>query len=162
MRFGPGSLSSVVLFLVLAHAAPANAQGTVLPPDPIIGSWTLDVTRSKFVTPALKSMSIAITPAARGYTMTIDAVGADDQPQQWHFTSAFDGAETAISGNPQIDTVVASSTGNGATMRYKKAGVVITTTTSVASADGKTLVVTIKIPDGKGSEFTNIAVYQRQ
>lgn len=52
--------------------------------------------------------------------------------------------------------------GAGATVRYKKNGNVITTTTSVVSDDGKSLTVTIKIPDGKGNEITSIAVYERQ
>jgi hypothetical protein len=126
-----------------------------------VGAWKLDIAKSKYATPAPKSMTVTITFAARGYTFTIDTVGADGQPQRWGFTSVFDGSESAVSGNPAIDAVVASSSGNGATVRYKKAGVVITTTTSEVSDDGKTLVVTLKIPVAEGKEVTNIAVYER-
>jgi hypothetical protein len=67
-----------------------------------------------------------------------------------------------VFGNPQIDSVIASSTGSGSTVRYKKAGTIITTTTSIVAANGKTLFVTIKVPDGKGNELTSVAVYERQ
>ena len=136
----------------------ASAQA----PDPVIGAWKLNLAKSKYVTPAPKSMTVTITPAARGYTFDIESIGADGRPQKFGYTSAFDGTETPVTGSPSIDTVVASATGSGSTVRYKKAGIVITTTTSVLSDDGKTLVVTARIPDGKGGELTNVSVYERQ
>lgn len=135
-----------------------QAPPATLPPDPMVGSWKLNLAKSKYVTPAPKSQTVTIAPAARGYTFTIDIVGPDGKPQKWGFTSAFDGVEAPVTGTPAIDTVVAST----GTVRYTKAGNVVTTTTSEVSADGKTLVVTARIPDGKGNELTNIAVYERQ
>ena len=151
-----------VLTLVVLSASPASAQAPALPSDPMLGAWKLNVAKSKYVIPAPKSTTVTITPAARGYQFTIDAVAPDGTPQKWSYASAFDGSETPVNGNPQIDTIVASSTGSGTTVSYKKAGIVITTTTSTISDDGKTLFVTVKIPDGKGNELTNLAVYERQ
>ena len=154
----------LVAALLVACAEVASEQGpqTVLPPDPVLGAWKLNLAKSKYATPPPKSMTVTIAAAERGYAFTVDAIGPDGQPQRWGFTSAFDGAESPVSDNPQIDSVVASSTGNGSTLRYKKAGNVITTTTSEVSDDGKTLVVTIKIPVAPGKELTSIAVYERQ
>jgi hypothetical protein len=92
----------------------------------------------------------------------VAAIGLDGQPQKWGFKSASDGAESKVTGTPLIDAVVATSTGTGATMRYKKAGCVITTTASVLSDDGKTLIVTITISDAQGKELTSLAVYERR
>jgi hypothetical protein len=155
---------SLVVSMAILGAGVARAQPptTTLAPDPMIGAWTLNLEKSKYVTPAPKSMTVTITPAARGYTFTIDAIGADGQPQKWSYTSAFDGSETPVSGNPAIDAVVATSTGSGGTVRYKKAGNVITTTTSTVSDDGKTLFVTAIIPVAPGQELTNLSVYERQ
>jgi hypothetical protein len=147
---------AVTVFVLGARVASGQA------PDPVVGAWKLNLARSKYVTPAPKSMTVTIVPAARGYTFTIESIGPDDRPQNFGYTSAFDGAETPVTGSPAIDTVIASSTGSGSTVRYKKAGIVITTTTSVLSDDGKTLVVTARIPDGKGNELTNVSVYERQ
>ena len=150
------------LLVVKGSVASAQAPTTLLPPDPTVGVWKLNLARSKYTTPAPKSMTVTIAPAARGYAFTIDIIGVDGKRQKWGYTSAFDGTESSVTGTPAIDTVVASTTGAGGTVRYKKAGNVITTTTSVLSYDGKTLIVTAKIPDGKGNEFTNVSVYERQ
>jgi hypothetical protein len=150
------------MFVTLILAAALVSATTQLPADPVVGTWTLNLAKSTYETPAPKSMTVTIAPATRGYTFTIDVIGADDRPQKFGYTSAFDGAETAVIGTPAIDTVIASATGTGSTVRYKKAGVVITTTTSALSDDGKTLVVTAKIPVGNGKEFTNISVYERR
>ena len=144
-------------FVFIIGVGLASAQA----PDPFAGTWKLNLTKSKYTTPAPKSMTITFAPAAKGYAVTIDAIGPDGQPQKWGFTSAFDGSESPVSDNPQIDAVVATATGNGGIVRYKKAGNVITTTTSAVSDDGKTLVVTIKIPLAEGKEITSVAVYER-
>ena len=150
------------LLLIGAASAAAQSATTTLPPDPMVGVWTLNLAKSKYSIPAPKSTTVTITPAARGYTFTIDAVGPDGKPQHWTYTSAFDGVETPVTGNPMIDTVLASTDGGGATVRYKKNGTVITTTSSSVSDDGKTLSVTLRVPDGKGGELISVAVYERQ
>jgi hypothetical protein len=153
---------AIPLIAWLFVAGSANAQtNTSLPLDPVVGVWKLNLEKSKYETPPPKTMTVTITPAARGYTFAIDAIGPDGQPQKWGYTSAFDGAESEVSGNAAIDTVVASSAGTGSTVRYQKAGNVITTTTSVLSEDGKTLMVTARIPLANGKELTNLSVYER-
>ena len=152
----------VALFVFGAGVARAQPPGAALPSDPMVGAWTLNLAKSKYATPAPKSMTVTIAPAARGYAFSVDAIGPDGQPQKWGYTSAFDGSESPVSGNPYIDAVVATSTGTGASLRYKKAGNVVTTTTSIVSDDGKTLFVTIKVPDAQGKEITSLAVYERQ
>lgn len=153
---------AIALFVVVAKVGSAQTPGTMPPPDPMIGAWRLNLEKSNYATPAPKSMTIMISPATRGYAFTVDAIGPDGQAQRWGFTSAFDGSETEVSGNPSIDTVIATSTGNGGIVRYKKAGNVITTTTSTVSDEGRTLTVTIKIPIAPGKDVTSVAVYERQ
>jgi hypothetical protein len=157
----------IYFFALLVVGIPADGAqnpppAAVLPPDPVVGAWKLNLAKSSYVTPAPKSMTVTIAPAERGYAFTIDAVGPDGQPQKWGYISAFDGAESPVTGNPAIDAVIASTTGSGTTVRYKKGGSVITTTTSTVSDDGKTLFVTMKIPLPQGNEITNVAVYDRQ
>ena len=132
------------------------------PPDPIVGTWKLNLAKSKYTIPAPKSMAVTVAPAARGYLITVEAVGADGMRQNWSYTSTFDGSESVVSGNPGIDSVVARSDGAEGRVTYKKSGRVITTTTSVISEDRKMMTVTIKVPDGQGNEITSVAVYDRQ
>jgi hypothetical protein len=145
---------AVVTFVLCAAVASAQA------PDPLLGTWKVNLTKSTYATPAPKSMSVTFAPAAKGYAVTIDAIGADGQPQQWGYTSTFDGSESPVTGNPNIDAVAART--RTGTVEYMKAGKVVTTTSSVLSDDGKTLTVTVKIPLGEGKEVTNVVVYERQ
>ena len=138
---------SVGGFVFVLCAAISSAQA----PDPLVGTWKLNLTKSNYTTPAPKSMTVTFTPAAKGYAVTIDAIGPDGQPQKWGYTSSFDGSESPV--------VAKTRTG---TVEYMKAGKVITTTSSVMSDDGKTLTVTVKVVDAQGKELTNVVVYDRQ
>ena len=139
-------------------ASVASAQ----PPDPIVGTWTLNLAKSQYPTPAPKSMTLTIAPAAKGWTISVDAIGPDGQPQKWGYTSTFDGSENPVSGNPSIDTAVFKSTETGGTVEYKKGGQVVSTTSSTISDDGKTMTVTVKVRVAQGKELTIVSVYDRQ
>jgi len=112
-------------FVFIIGAGLASAQA----PDPFAGTWQLNLSKSKYATPAPKSMTITFAPAAKGYAVTIDAIGPDGQPQKWGYTSSFDGSENPVSGNPAVDTVVART--RTGTVEYLKAGKVVSTTASV-------------------------------
>jgi hypothetical protein len=144
------------VFAFALCAAVSSAQA----PDPLLGTWKVNLTKSKYATPAPKSMTVTFAPAAKGYAVTIDAIGPDGQPQKWGYTSTFDGSESPVSGNPNIDAVAART--RTGTVEYMKAGKVVTTTSSVMSDDGKTLTVTVKVPDAQGKEIINVVVYERQ
>jgi hypothetical protein len=146
-----------VLGLVLC-AAVSSAQ----PPDPLIGTWKLNLAKSKYPAPAPKSTIITIAPAARGWTLSVDAVGADGQPQKWGYTSAFDGSESPVSGNPAIDSAVFKSTDTGGIVQYKKGGAIVYTTSSTFSDDGKTMTVTATVPLPQGKDLTIVSVYDKQ
>jgi hypothetical protein len=144
----------LVVFVISAAVSSAQA------PDPFLGTWTLNLAKSKYATPAPKRMTITFAPAAKGYAVSIDAIGPDGQPQKWGYTSSFDGSENPVTGNPSVDTVVART--RSGTVEYMKAGKVVSTTASVMSDDGKTLTVTVKFRDAQGTELTTIAVYEKQ
>ena len=146
------------LFVFVLCPTVSSAQ----PPDPIVGTWKLNLAKSKYPTPPPKSMTVTIAPAAKGWTITVDAVGPDDQAQRWGYTSTFDGSESPVSGNPNIDAAVFRSTETGGIVEYKKGGKVVSTTSSTISDDGKTMTVTVKVPDAEGKEVTIISVYDRQ
>jgi hypothetical protein len=144
----------VAVFILGAAVSSAQA------PDPFVGTWKVNLTKSKYVTPAPKSMTVTFAPAPKGYAVTIEATGPDGQPQKWGYTSSFDGSENPVWGNPSVDMVVART--RTGTVEYLKAGKVITTTSSVMSDDGKTLTVTVSIPIAEAKEVTNLVVYDRQ
>jgi hypothetical protein len=148
----------VCLWVCALCASVSSAQ----PPDPIVGTWKLNLAKSKYPTPAPKSMTLTVAPAAKGWAITVDAVGPDGQPQRWGYTSTFDGSENPVSGNPNVDAAVFRSTETGGIVEYKKGGQVVSTTSSTISDDGKTMTVTVKVPAAQGKEVTIVSVYDRQ
>ena len=114
----PRFVSRVSMFVGVGLIAGLAALVGAQPADPVVGTWKLNLSNSKFLTPAPKSMTVAITPAGRGYTVTVDAPGQDRTPQKWSYASTFDGTESAVIGNPGIEAALATSDGSGATVVY--------------------------------------------
>jgi uncharacterized protein (DUF2147 family) len=153
-------LSVVALAGILGLGVAASAQA----PDPIVGTWTLDVAKSTYKPgPAPKSAVVMIEAAGKGYKISIDSVGADGAAMKWGWTNTEDGKEFAITGNPMYDagTTTRTSPKEGTNV-YKKAGKTIVTAKTSVSADGKTLTVTSTGTDARGQAINNMAIYTRK
>jgi hypothetical protein len=158
----PRQLKGMALTAVFAMAlgAVSGAQTT----DPVVGTWRLDVAKSTYKPgPAPKSMTAVIDGVGKGIKVAVNAVMADGTAMKWGYTSARDGKDVPVAGNPSYDTAnVTQTSPTEGTIVYKKAGkVVVTTETSVAK-DGKTMTVTSKGTDPKGQAINNVSIYFRQ
>jgi hypothetical protein len=153
---------SVVVAVVLVGLAAVSSSAQT--PDPLVGSWKLNLAKSKYDPgPAPRSTTLKVDAAGKGFTVAVDAVGADGKPVKWGFTSQPDGKDAPVTGNPAIDTVSSTPrTGSAGTTSYKKAGKVVSTVTTAVSADGKALTITTKGTDMQGRPVNNVAVYDRQ
>ena len=146
-----------VLFLTVAVALAADA------PDPIIGTWTLNVAKSKFSPgPAAKSVTRTYAQTAQGVALTVKGVAADGSPISWHSTFKYDGKEYPVTGSPDIDMLsLHRVNANTVKNTVKKAGNVLGTGTRTVSADGKVMTLSAKGMDAKGP-YDNVAVYDKQ
>ena len=140
--------------------AVANAQA----PDPLVGTWQLDVAKSTYKPgPAPKSATVVITAAGKGLKIAVDAVGADGKPMKWGYANDRDGKDTPVTGNPSYDTVsVAQTSPTEGTISYKKGGKTIVTAKTSVSKDGKTMTVTTTGTDPTGQAMNNVALYTKQ
>lgn len=133
--------------------------------DPQVGTWKLNVAKSKYSPgPAPKSATTIITAAGAGTKVVVDQVQADGTTRHWEFTGNYDGKDTAVTGNnPDADTLVRTRV-NANTIKTvaKKAGKVTTTQTSAVSSDGKTRTVTTTGTNAAGVAVNNVAVYEKQ
>ena len=131
--------------------------------DPQVGAWKLDVAKSKYSPgPAPTSGSTTIEVAGEGVKVVVDQVFADG-PRHWSFTANYDGKDSPVTGNPEMDTVARTRV-NARTVKTvsKKGGKVMTTQTSAVSSDGKTRTVTTTGVNSKGEKVHNVAVYTKQ
>jgi leucyl aminopeptidase (aminopeptidase T) len=147
--------------VVLVMAVPASAQ----PKDPFVGTWRLDVAKSKYSPgPAPKSQTVTCEASGQGYRITVKSEPASGAAQQWSFTTALDGKDVPLTGNnPNVDMLAAKRIdANTLESVNKKGGKVVATQRNVVSADGKTWTVTTTGTDGQGQKVNNVAVLVKQ
>jgi len=156
-RFARIAVTAVV---VAAMGLAAAAQA----PDPLIGTWKLDPTKSTFKPgPAPKSLTVVIEAAGKGIKVAVDGVGGDGTPVKFGYTSMRDGKDVPVTGSPNFDAAaITPSSPREGTILYKRAGKTAITAKTSVSMDGKTLLVTYDGTDAKGQALHNTYHYVRQ
>ena len=153
-------VSSVVCVGLLAVLTGAAFAAT----DPQVGTWKLNVAKSKFTPgPVPTTATTMIEAVGEGTKVVDDHTMADGAPKHWEFTANYDGKDTPVTGNPDVDMVTRTLVNpNTVETITKKDGKVIATQRSVVSKDGKTRTVTTKGLNAKGETMNNVAVYDKQ
>jgi|SRR5450755_3394693 hypothetical protein len=133
-------------------------------PDPVIGTWTLNVVKSKFNPgPAPKSQTRTYAQSAQGIAMTFNGVAADGSPVSGQSTFNYDGKDYPITGSPDFDTLSLKRV-NGSTVKavMKLSGKVVGSTTRSISEHGKVMTLSSKGTSAKGAPYDNVAVFDKQ
>ena len=95
------SIAALALAAVVT-AAGAHAQAK----DPVIGTWALNVAKSKFNPgPPPKSQLRGYVKSGDKIEATFTGVNADGTPMKIMFTSAYDGKDYAFTGDPNADAI---------------------------------------------------------
>ena len=134
--------------------------------DNTIGTWKLNVAKSKY-TPApfpLKSLNITREASDGGVKQTTTGEQADGTQINASYTAKYDGKEVQVTGNAPYDTIAMKQV-NANTQtdeRKKTGGPYKATGRTVISNGGKTMTTTAKGTNGQGKEFTSIFVFDKQ
>jgi hypothetical protein len=149
-----------LLFTAAVVVGMLSAAALAQPADPLIGTWKLNVAKSK----GAKSGSTTIEAAGKGIKFTVDLVAADGTTSHWSFTANYDGKDYPVTGNSPYGNVVAVTRVDAKTLTItsKQDGKVMTTATIVVSQDGKTRTTTIKGTDVKGQPVNIMSFYEKQ
>ena len=142
----------------------ATVTWAAAPRDPVVGTWNLNVSKSKFSPgPAPKSQTRTYTQNADGTTLTVTGVTADGSPISIHSTFKYDGKDYPYTGTPNWDSLSLKRV-NGTTVKsvLKKGGKNVGTSTRTLSAHGKVLTVSTKLTDTKGMPINDLSVYDKQ
>ena len=142
--------------LVAVFGSTALAQST----DPLVGTWKLNVAKSK----GAKSGSSTIEAAGQGVKFTVDLVAVDGTASHWSFSGNYDGKDNPVTGNSPWGNSAALTRVDARTIQIvsKQAGKVMTTSTIVVAADGKTRTTTTKGTDLKGQPVDVVSLYEKQ
>jgi hypothetical protein len=156
------ALMSIALLSLVACAFP---QASFAQTNPLMGSWKLDLTKSKY-TPgsAPRSQTITYGQDGQNFKATTQSINAQGNAATTVFMHIYDGQPHPTTGSPVFDaSTYLRVNGNTIIFSRSKAGKLVSTGTNVVSADGKTLTVTTTgILDANGLAGTNTAVYDKQ
>jgi len=157
---GAGSVVAVLAVCLVVQYPLSGFTQT----DPIIGTWKLNLAKSKFSPgPPPKSQTATFEAVGQGVKITAKVTDAEGKTINFQSTVNFDGKDNPVTGNPDVDTNAWKRIDayTYETTR-KKAGKVVATATSVISKDGKTRTLTEKGVNAKGEKISNILVFDKQ
>jgi hypothetical protein len=157
---GSLALAPLMAGLVLgAPGTPASAQAA----DPVIGTWTLDVAKSKYRPgPPPQSLVVRFEVAGKGEKVTTDEVSPEGQTLHTEYTANYDGKDYPITGSATSDTVALKRIDARTLQRTdKKGGKVVLTWMRKISTDGKMLTLAVKGTDAKGQAVKNVLVFAK-
>jgi hypothetical protein len=134
--------------------------------NPLVGTWKLNVTKSKYDPgPAPKSLTRVVEAQGNGVKYTFDGVAADGKPIAYGFSVQFDGKDNPISGSipSGADTIAAKRTdSNHFEATLKKGNKVIGTSKVTVSKDGKVTTVDSTGVTPTGEKTHDVQVYDKQ
>jgi hypothetical protein len=131
--------------------------------DPWLGTWQLNLTKSKF-NPGPPPKSQTINIQGEGQNRKATGVGIDAEGKPTTFVQEFvvDGAPHSRMGSPIVDARAYTGVDvYNINFNGMKAGKVVQTGTYAISPDGKTWTVTIGT-NANGRQINNIFVYDKQ
>ena len=147
--------ATIILTLALATMA--------LAADPFVGTWKLNVAKSKIVSLSLKSAIYKIESQDNGLKAVFDGTNADGTVGHIEWAAKFDDKDYPYKGNQTTDAIALKKVDANTIDRImKKAGKEVGTGRNAVSKDGKTMTFTINGKNAQGQEIHNILVFDRQ
>ena len=132
--------------------------------DPVLGTWELNVAKSKYNPgPAPKRQTRIYEALPEGMKVTIKTVNADGQSTVVEHPANFDGKDYPITGSTQADVIALKQIDTHTSEAIlKHASQILATSRRVVSTDGKTMTVTYQGVDSRGRKVDSMAVYERR
>ena len=146
--------SALRLFAVIGYAT-AFVWGA----DPVVGTWTLNVAKSKFIPgPAPKSQTRVYEAQGEGIKVTVRTVAADGHSTTVLISANYDGKDYPVTGSSDYDAIALKRINDQtAEAALTHAGKVVATSRREVSDDRRTMTITFQ-----GQQISIKAVYDRQ
>lgn len=159
-------MRQVLRFLAISLLAVVASSTLRAQDNPLVGTWKLNVAKSKFVPgPAPKNLTRTVEAQGDGVKYTFDGVAADGKSISYGFSVQFDGKDNAISGSTPsgADTISAKRVdSNHYVATQKKGGKVLVTSKVSVSKDGKVTTVDAMGTNADGAKTHDVQVYDKQ
>ena len=153
------TLTKALVVLAITTVAAFGADNT-------IGTWKLNVEKSKY-SPApmpVKSLTVTREESDGGVKVTTTGELADGTPINSTYTLKYDGKDVQVTGNAPYDKIAVKQVDSNTftDLRNKTSGPYHATGRTVISNDGKTMTTTTQGANADGKEFTSTFVFDRQ
>jgi len=154
---------SLIIGTTLALWAPLALQAAA-PADPVVGSWVLNVGKSKFGSKPVPTNQIrTYTETPDGLEVIVKGESADGESDVFESTFKYDGKDYPASGSPDFDTIAVRSINPYVSSAILKRGHrVVGHLMRVESKDGLKLTVSERLRGPKGEVLHEALVYDRQ
>ena len=131
--------------------------------SPLIGTWKLNLDKSKLVGPPPRSATLTYTQDGQNFRNTAQAIDAQGNATTVVFMHIYDGMPHPTTGAPDYDASAYTRVdGNTLIVARFKAGKLVQVGTVVVSQDGKTLTVPSTGTQPNGQLGNTIQVYDKQ
>lgn len=150
------------LVLFALFAASVGLKGA---DDPMLGSWKLNIAKSKFGPgPVIQAETNQVEPfGGNGIKLTAQITRADGTKVTESYAGTFDGKEFSVGGDANVDAAYLKRIDAHTMERInKKAGKPTTSMKYVVSKDGKTKTVTITGTTSQGEPVNTVLVFEKQ
>ena len=130
--------------------------------DNYLGTWTLNVAKSKYDPgPPAKSQTTLLEAVSGGGLKEVgDRVNADGSKTHWEWSAKYDGKDYPVMGDPSRDTVALKRVDNNTLeVTNKKSGKLANTMKIVVAKDGRSRTNESKGPDG---EVHNVLAFDKK
>ena len=152
--------TALVMIVIGAAAMELAAQGA----DPIIGTWELNVAKSKYTPgPAVESQTRTYEVAGKLIKVSSKGVDGTGKPTAASWSMTYDGKDRPQTENPNADTLSLKRV-NDSTVEFtqKRAGKVVITGTRTISPDGKVMTITSKGTNALGQTIDDVEVFEKR
>jgi hypothetical protein len=140
------------------------ALSTSAATDPFIGTWTLNVNKSKYPPGTLpRQMVIHMEAAGDGIRYRSETIDAGGRTSTAEYIAGYDGKEAIVTGGVGLLLPVSLKRVDSNTVEasYMRGFQVVATSRRVVSKSGRMMTVTTISKDKDGKSTTNIGIYDR-
>jgi hypothetical protein len=139
------------------------AVGLLAADSPFVGTWKLNLEKSKLATTGIGQTSVTIEATPTGLKTTVTGVNAKGEPVNFNYEATLDGKAATITGSPQYDSVALQQVdSNHLTATGSKDGKVVYTDHRDISKDSKTMTIQRDATNVDGTKYHATLVFDRQ
>ena len=154
-----------MVFILALAIAQAAAPAAAAPHPSALGTWKLNVAKSRFTPgPGWRSQMRTYTlQPGGGVLVRWEGVGGHGEPMHVSFASKLDGKDYPMKGSDKYDTLNAVQV-DAFTVKSveKRGGKVAGIAIRTLSRDGRVMTITDKGTDRKGRKFRQLLVFDRE